>query len=50
MADEILIPRNNVVQYDYGTSDGKKSDSGKAPKFNGNCCCLYTSHRVHEDE
>jgi len=25
--------QNNVVPYDYGTSD-KKSDSSKAPKFN----------------
>jgi len=25
---------NNAIPYDYGTSD-KKSDSGKAPKFNG---------------
>jgi len=36
MADEVPIPqRNNVVHYDYGTSDDKKSDSGKASKFNG---------------
>jgi len=27
--------RNNVVAYDYGTSDDKKSDSSKAPRFNG---------------
>jgi len=27
---------NNVVHYDYGTSDDKKSDSSKAPRFNGN--------------
>jgi len=26
---------NNVVAYDYGTSDDKKSDSSKAPRFNG---------------
>ena len=25
---------NNAIPYDYGTSD-KKSDSSKAPKFNG---------------
>ena len=37
MAEEVPIPeRNNVVHYDYGTSDDKKSDSGKAPNFNGN--------------
>jgi len=27
---------NNVVHYDYGTSDDKKSYSSKAPRFNGN--------------
>jgi hypothetical protein len=27
---------NNDVHYDYGTSDDKKSDSSKAPRFNGN--------------
>jgi len=27
--------RNNAIQYDYGTSEGKKSDSIKAPRFNG---------------
>jgi len=27
---------NNSVQYDYGTSDDKKSDCSKAPRFNGN--------------
>jgi len=26
----------NVIPYDYGTSDDKKSDSSKAPRFNGN--------------
>jgi len=26
---------HNVVAYDYGTSDDKKSDSNKAPRFNG---------------
>jgi len=26
---------NNVVAYDYGTSDDKKSDSNKAPRFKG---------------
>ncbi|KEH19774.1 hypothetical protein MTR_8g468190 [Medicago truncatula] len=26
---------NNVVAYDYGTSDDKKFDSSKAPRFNG---------------
>jgi len=26
---------HNVVSYDYGTSDDKKSDSSKAPRFNG---------------
>jgi len=26
---------NNVVAYDYGTSDDKKADSNKAPRFNG---------------
>jgi hypothetical protein len=26
---------NNVVSYDYGTTEGKKSDSSKAPRFNG---------------
>jgi len=37
MFGEIPIPeRNNVVQYDYGTSEDKKSDSSKAPRFNGN--------------
>jgi hypothetical protein len=33
MAEEIPA-RNNVVPYDYGTTDDKKSDYGKAPKFN----------------
>jgi len=28
-------PGNNVVHYDYGTSDVKKSDSSKASKFSG---------------
>ena len=27
---------NNSVHYHYGTSDDKKSDSNKAPRFNGN--------------
>jgi len=27
---------NNIVAYDYGTSDDKKSESNKAPSFNGN--------------
>jgi len=37
MAEKVLIPeRNNDVYYDYGTSDDKKSESSKAPKFNGN--------------
>ena len=27
---------NNSVHYDYGTFDDKKSDSSKAPRFNGN--------------
>jgi len=36
MAEEVPIPqRNSAVHYDYGTSDDKKSESGKAPKFNG---------------
>jgi len=26
---------NNVIPYDYGTSNDKKSDSSKAPRFNG---------------
>jgi len=26
---------NNVIPCDYGTSDDKKSDSSRAPKFNG---------------
>jgi len=26
---------NNVVHYDYDTSDDKKSDSSKAPRFSG---------------
>jgi len=25
----------NVVSYDYGTTEDKKSDSSKAPRFNG---------------
>ena len=32
---EETFARNNVVSYDYGTIDDKKSYSGKAPKFNG---------------
>jgi len=28
-------PSHNVVAYDYGTSDDKKSDSNKAPRFSG---------------
>ena len=37
MTEEVPIPeRNCAFHYDYGTSDDKKSDSGKAPKFNGN--------------
>jgi len=32
--DSLSSGQNNGVPYDYGTSD-KKSDSGKAPKFNG---------------
>ena len=35
MAKEIPAARNNAIPYDYGTTDDKKSDSGKAPKFNG---------------
>jgi len=27
---------NNSYYYDYGTSDDKKFDSSKAPRFNGN--------------
>jgi len=27
--------KNNTVQYNYGTTNDKKSDSGKTPKFNG---------------
>jgi len=26
---------NNDIHYDYGTFDDKKSDSSKAPRFNG---------------
>jgi len=26
---------HNAVGYDYGTSEHKKSDSNKAPRFNG---------------
>jgi len=26
---------HNVVSYSYGTSDDKKTDSNKAPRFNG---------------
>jgi len=38
MSGESFIPgnNNNVVHYDYGTSDDKKSDSNRASKFNGN--------------
>jgi len=32
---EVSSSGNNVVSYDYGTSDDKKSDSSKASRFNG---------------
>jgi len=36
MSSEVPISnRNNDVPYDYGTTNDKKSDSGKTPKFNG---------------
>jgi len=35
-AGENSIPGNNVIPCDYGTSVDKKSDSSKAPRFNGN--------------
>jgi len=36
MYGEVSSPgSNNVVAYDYGTSDDKRSDFSKAPNFNG---------------
>jgi hypothetical protein len=34
--DNSTAGNNNVVPYDYSTSEDKKSDSSKAPRFNGN--------------
>jgi len=36
MYGESSIPGNNAIPYDYSTFDDKKSDSSKAPRFNGN--------------
>ncbi|RHN66773.1 hypothetical protein MtrunA17_Chr3g0095211 [Medicago truncatula] len=34
-SSEVFSYGSNVVPYDYGTSDDKKSGSSKAPRFNG---------------